>query len=343
MQGVPPHLCQLTGLILIPPRRYPVGPLDTISPPEWADSINSHVLSPILTTRSVLPLLTLQPNPSSIVLLAPSISSSLSAPFDTPEATSVGAVSSFLSSLRRQLRVLEPSPGHHTDSIDVVELRLGNIDLGRQFRDLSSGASSTSSPTRQRNAAAASVNGGHVPGTEVLTWTPQQRTLYGSSYLGSLSSSQNPLMRGSPVRTLHHAVYDALVPSPKSLLSLPGRHGRGRGNGNGDGGNGGDASSSSGGDRLHRQSKAEQVYVGRGAQTYALIGNMIPSCVIGWMFGMPGGILPRWLSSSSSPSPPPPSPPAANANANFTSHDDKDGMSSLSRSVSSSEGWEKLS
>lgn len=86
-------------------------------------------------------------------------------------------------------------------NVDVVELKLGNIDLGSQYRN----------------------SHGTVPGSDMLAWSPRQRALYGPAYMSTIE--QKPLasngpgaVRGSPSRYLHYAVFDALAPSSKSIF-----------------------------------------------------------------------------------------------------------------------------
>ncbi|KAJ5155311.1 hypothetical protein N7492_008114 [Penicillium capsulatum] len=192
--GMPPHHCQLTGLIIVPSPKFATGPVATISASSWADTVNTRLLSPILTAQVFLPLLTLRSNSSTIIFACPSISSSLSAPFAGPEVTATRAISGFATSLRQELRLLERSNVH------VVELRLGNIDLGSAYR----------SPNQ-------------ITGTEILAWSAEQRALYGSQYMSSIESrpvaSAGPsTVRGSSARGLHHAVMDALDPASHDLF-----------------------------------------------------------------------------------------------------------------------------
>ncbi|XHF98293.1 hypothetical protein AWENTII_001849 [Aspergillus wentii] len=193
--GVAPHTCQLSGLILVPSPNYASGPVATIPPSAWADSMNTRVVSPILTTQLFLPLLTLRNNNSTIILAYPSISSSLSAPYAGPEVTTAHALTGFANSLRRELKLLQHG------NVDVVELRLGNIDFGSQNRGGQS----------------------HITGTEVLAWSTQQRALYGEQYLSSIeqrpvASAGPSTVRGSPARNLHYAVQDALEPVTKNMF-----------------------------------------------------------------------------------------------------------------------------
>ncbi|PKY04780.1 DUF1776-domain-containing protein [Aspergillus campestris IBT 28561] len=235
MAGVPPHTCQLSGLILVPSPNYSTGPVATIPPSSWADTVNARLLSPILTTQLFLPLLTVRNTNSTIVLVYPSISSSLSAPFTGPEVTTTRALSGFATSLRRELSLLQHG------KIDVVELKLGNIDLGAPYRNAQ----------------------GHITGTEVLAWSAQQRSLYGPQYLSSIeqrpvASAGPSTVRGSPARSLHYAVMDALEPASRDIFG-------------------------------RKVSKSPVMFVGRGARTYSIIGEWVPAGLVGWMLGMRSG------------------------------------------------------
>ncbi|KAJ5565701.1 hypothetical protein N7535_007339 [Penicillium sp. DV-2018c] len=193
--GVPPHTCILSGLIVVPSPNYSAGPVATIPQSSWADTVNTRILSPILTTQAFLPLLTLRSNSSTIIFAYPSIPSSLSAPFAAPEVATARAISGFAASLRQELRLLERG------NVDVVELHLGNIDLGPAYR---SGQN-------------------QIAGTEVLAWNTQQRALYASQYLSSVeqrpvASAGPSIVRGSPARDLHHAIADALELTPRDMF-----------------------------------------------------------------------------------------------------------------------------
>ncbi|KAL1988067.1 hypothetical protein VTN96DRAFT_1098 [Rasamsonia emersonii] len=235
--GVQPHTCQLSGLILLPSLNYPTGPVPTIPASSWADTVNTRLLTPILITQMFLPLLTHRNTSSTILFLYPSISSSLSAPFAGPEVAVTRALSGFATSLRQELRLLQFSNGSPCN-IDVVELKLGNIDLGPQYRSAH----------------------GQVAGTDILSWSPQQRALYGPSYMSSIeqrpvASAGPSAIRGSPARNLHYAIFDSLAPAPKSIFGK-------------------------------KKRKKPVVYVGRGARTYGIIGDWVPSSLVGWMLGL---------------------------------------------------------
>ncbi|CAI7677597.1 unnamed protein product [Penicillium manginii] len=195
LPGMPPHTCQLSGVIIVPSPNFAAGPVATIPPSSWADTVNTRLLSPILTAQVFLPLLTLRNNNSTIIFAYPSISSSLSAPFAGPEVATTRAISGFATSLRQELRLLEHG------NVDVVELRLGNIDLGPSYRNAQN----------------------QITGTEVLAWSAQQRALYGPQYLSSIeqrpvASAGPSTVRGSPARNLHHALMDALEPASRDWI-----------------------------------------------------------------------------------------------------------------------------
>ncbi|KUL87459.1 hypothetical protein ZTR_04531 [Talaromyces verruculosus] len=196
--GIQPHTCQLSGLIILPSLNYPTGPIPTITASSWADTINTRLLSPILITQLFIPLLTHRNHSSSIVFLYPSISSSLSAPYAGPEVAVTRALSGFATSLRQELRLLQFGNGSPCN-VDVVEMKLGNIDLGPHYR----------MP--------------QVAGTEILAWSQHHRSLYGPSYLASVeqrpAASAGPnAIRGSPARALHNAIFDSIAPPRKSAL-----------------------------------------------------------------------------------------------------------------------------
>ncbi|KAJ5103912.1 hypothetical protein N7532_004441 [Penicillium argentinense] len=193
--GMPPHTCQLSGVVILPSPNFAAGPVATIPASSWADTVNSRLLSPILTAQIFLPLLTLRNNSSALVFAYPSISSSLSAPFAAPEVATTRAISGFAASLRQELRLLEHG------NVDVVELRLGNVDLGPSYRNAQS----------------------QIAGTEILAWSAQQRALYGQQYLSSVeqrpvASAGPSTVRGSPARNLHYALMDALEPASVNFL-----------------------------------------------------------------------------------------------------------------------------
>ncbi|KAI9828744.1 MAG: hypothetical protein M1832_001849 [Thelocarpon impressellum] len=201
--GAGPHTLHLAGVILIPDTTYPSGPISTIAPDLWSDSLNVKVLGTIATTQALLRPIH-ESRDARVLFLTPSIVASLRPPFHGPEASIVGALEAFASTLRAELR---PS------GVEVVQVKLGALDH-----------SSTHSNKRQlqpSNAARA----------DVLSWPAAARALYGRDY-SALASSSPSSVRGSPMRELHNVVFDALAPPPASSHPLLGPLGwRGRASG----------------------------------------------------------------------------------------------------------------
>ena len=88
--GAVSHRLNLTGMIVIPDSHYPTGPVESISASDWSDMLNVRLLWPFVTTKSFLPLL--RGSQARVVVLSPTIVSSLNTPFHAPEAVSASAM-----------------------------------------------------------------------------------------------------------------------------------------------------------------------------------------------------------------------------------------------------------
>jgi hypothetical protein len=161
--------------------------MSTIPPSTWADTLNTRLLTPVLTTQMFLPLMSSNKNNSStVVLLSPTIPSSLAAPFNTPEVLVTRGLEGWASSLRRELLVAAPNT---SNSIEVVQLKLGHIDL---------------EPSISQNTS-----------TEILRWDQSQRSRSASPYK-SFSRKLRSYNPGGPVTALHNAVFDAVAMNTKA-------------------------------------------------------------------------------------------------------------------------------
>lgn len=148
------------------------------------------------------------------------------------------AISGFATSLRQELGLLVSSNGNSSGVVDVVEVKIGNIELGRQYR------------RGQRH---------NNKGTELLTWKPHERALYGSPYLSSidyrLGNPVNIAPKSSPARELHYAIFDAIAPAKKTIFGWC-------------------------------KKKPRTIYVGRGSIAYSIISRIIPGGMVGWILGL---------------------------------------------------------
>lgn len=166
----------LAGIVILPGTSgYPVDPLIHLAPNDIIDTINTRLLSPILTVQQFLPLLSRfsQPSsPSSIVFAYPAIPRSLGSPNQIPEVITAASISSLTQSLGREIRAANAS-------IRLSELRLGNFDVA---------------PCKPEQA---------------LT----QQNHWHSSHRASTPSPTRAIIKGSSTRDFHNAVFDALAPA----------------------------------------------------------------------------------------------------------------------------------
>jgi hypothetical protein len=186
-------------VILFPSLSYQTSPIATIPPSNFADLFNTHLLHPILTIQSFLPLLTApRAGPESassssrapkVLVFTPSIISSINPPFHAPEATVCSALGAFTDVLAAELRPL---------AIPVTHVQLGTFD----FSGFAPGGGG--GPAR-----------GLLPApTEPLAWPESARAAYGRNFSvqasSAISAGRIRGLRGSSLRDLHAAVFDVL-------------------------------------------------------------------------------------------------------------------------------------
>ena len=220
--GARPHELSFAGLILVPDLVYSSGPIETLPAEIWSDALDSKVLKTIATVQAFLP--TICEFKSRILVLTPSIVASLRPPFHSIENTVVSALDGFSTTLDRELSTL---------GIQVCQIKLGNFDLsnfGARHHLQPIGLSRTSG------------------------WPASAKTLYAQNFITQsrvaeskgIFGENGSTSKGSSLRELHHAVFDA----------LNAKHRR----------------------RVWR--------VGRGSLAYDRIGTLVPSSIIGWMLGL---------------------------------------------------------
>jgi len=196
--GAKANYLTLKAVLLIPSLTYQTSPIATIPPSSFADLFNTHLLHPILTIQSFLPLLTsrltppekkkpAQPSTPKVLVFTPSIISSINPPFHAPEATVCSALSAFTDVLTAELRPL---------SIPVTQFQLGTFDF------------SGFTPSRSLPTA------GQASPAETLQWPEAARHTYGRNYVSQSSSAISAGrvrgMRGSSLRELHNTVFDVV-------------------------------------------------------------------------------------------------------------------------------------
>ncbi|KUJ24362.1 DUF1776-domain-containing protein [Mollisia scopiformis] len=202
-QGAKPHHLSLCSLILIPSPSYPSSPIATLSPSTLSDLLNTRLLTPILTTQTFLPLLQSSPlqhpylhtqpksqqaKKPSVLLLTPSIISSLSPSFHLPESLISTALTTFTQTLTSELLPLD---------IPVTHLQLGSFDVS-SF----SPHNKALVPTTQSQRA------------ETLKWDEGTRQAYARNFVAVSSKGAGgvgAIGKGSSLRELNNAVFDAMT------------------------------------------------------------------------------------------------------------------------------------
>jgi len=190
--GAEPHKLTLAGIVLLPDLFYPIGPLESTSAPQWAQTVQSKVQMPL--NFLVLGGISLaRSHHSKFVLVTPGIVGALAPAFHAPEALVSGALSSLALALAREL---EPQ------GIPFTHLRLGSFDT-RPLRMRSP------SPPKHRNSPRSP--GSHSPRSsqaDILSWPEEIRRAYGARFRASTTQERS---KGSSLRELYHGIFDTLT------------------------------------------------------------------------------------------------------------------------------------
>lgn len=125
IEGAPAHVLRLKGIILIPQTQSAIGSVSDLSPSVWSTALNAKVLNTIVTIQHLLPLVT--DFHSRILLLTPSVITSLRPSQHAIESTVCSALEAFAASLASELR---------PQGLHLCHFKLGNLDLpGSKTRD----------------------------------------------------------------------------------------------------------------------------------------------------------------------------------------------------------------
>jgi len=181
--GASPHHLHFRGIVLVPDLVYPNGPIEIVSPELWSDAFNAKVLNTVAVTQAFLP--TICDFKARVLMLTPSIVSSLRPPFHGVETTVVSALEGFTASLRKELGTL---------GIQVCQFKLGTFDCTH-------------------------VGGKQHMQTSTLVWPATSRKLFADNFNNQtrvarsreMFSATGSSRSGSPLRQLHNAVFDAMM------------------------------------------------------------------------------------------------------------------------------------
>jgi NAD(P)-dependent dehydrogenase (short-subunit alcohol dehydrogenase family) len=239
----------LAGLIVFPGcSGYSEGPLALLPPSDIIDTINTRLVSPLLTVQQFLPLManhsTDAKSPSSIIIAYPSIPNSLSPPRQIPECIVTTSLSAIASSLRREISAAQAN-------ITITELKLGNFDMGSLSPSPWARTTPTQSTLYQGSSSAL------ITTDRSQHWHSSQRAAHTRRTLGSHA----PFIRSSSAREFHNAIFDALSPPqifrPFGIQAL----------------------------EFSSRRKHNVVFVGTGARVYDVVGKYFPSGFVGLLMG----------------------------------------------------------
>ena len=199
-QSTTSQTLSLAGLVVLPGSSgYPVGPFLTLPPSELIDTINTRLISAVLTVQQFLPLLTNNDDNgksgSSVVIAYPSIPLSLLPPYQVPSLLTTSSLSTFAKSLRREVNM-------QSLNINITELKLGNFDLGSTYARATNTAANASHLEAQSQGQSSALT----------HWHSSQRAALQRSSLG-----QTSLVRGSALREFHNAIFDSLAPPQRFM------------------------------------------------------------------------------------------------------------------------------
>uniref|UniRef100_A0A060TAK9 ARAD1B07326p n=1 Tax=Blastobotrys adeninivorans TaxID=409370 RepID=A0A060TAK9_BLAAD len=194
--GAEPYQLSLAGVIVVPDLYFPAGPVESIRANTWSDLMYSKLLGPVFLLSGGLLDLVRRHN-SRVLLLTPTIMSSLKPAFHAPECISSAALESMALCMHRELK---------PQGIPFVHLKLGSFDV----------APGRSSPGSHARQVATSIR------ADILSWPEPIRALYSRAYQAS-AHLHSPRTTGSSMRVLNHAVFDALTQDKPKRVWYVGR------------------------------------------------------------------------------------------------------------------------
>lgn len=138
IERAPPHRLTLAGVIVIPNLESEVGLVSDLTPDTWSTALNAKVLGTIMTVQRFLPLV--ESFHSRILVITPSIISSLRPPHHAIDCTIGSALDAFSTSVAAELRLQE---------LYLSQIKLGNLDIpGSRRRVEGSPSKSRGTPIR---------------------------------------------------------------------------------------------------------------------------------------------------------------------------------------------------
>ncbi|MCJ1463655.1 hypothetical protein MMC07_002263 [Pseudocyphellaria aurata] len=179
LPNTPTHKLNLAALLVLPPMPPRTGPISSVHPASWSDTLTTQLLAPFTTLHAFLPLLTTYK--SCLLFLTPTIISSLMPASHGLENVAAGGMQSYINTAQKEFTAGE---------IHIVQLKLGIFDFGvvPMSRALI--------PVRE------DLRDGSIR---------QKIANVDAAVDAAATTATRPSVKGSPLRELHLGVFDAIV------------------------------------------------------------------------------------------------------------------------------------
>lgn len=177
--GAEAHNLQLVSVVFAPNMYFPVGPIENLSPNTWS-LINERLILYLNFFSSGL-LAIVRNQKAKIILVNPTIASSLSMAYHAPETVFYNELRHIFTTLTREL---------HHQNLSVTQVRLGNLQV---------------SSTKSTESKIASI-----VNSEIRSWNEDTRDLYAVNFSKSQFKA-NPMTasdRGASLKEFYHTLFD---------------------------------------------------------------------------------------------------------------------------------------
>lgn len=166
------HTMHFAGLVLAPCSNLPNGPLEAIDLEHVESAIDSGLKYPVSILQYFLPLL--RQHSGRIIFLNEWIIPTLHTPFYSPQVITAHSIRALARTISREV-----------PSLFTIHMRLGTFDIAQHYH------------ISQRSLRA-----------DILNWSPSLRAAYSSNFRATKVQNK---VRGTAMKELHYAVFDALT------------------------------------------------------------------------------------------------------------------------------------
>ncbi|KAK6202943.1 uncharacterized protein RJT21DRAFT_83597 [Scheffersomyces amazonensis] len=182
--GAEAHNLKLKAIVFAPSLYFPIGPIENITVSTWSRLQDKIFIYLKLFSSGLIQLS--RDQASKIIFIYPSIISSLSIPYHSPETLFQNQLRNLFTTLTREV---------HQHGLSVTQVRLGNLQISSQRNNTSNDRIST------------------LVNSEIKAWDDDIKDLYAKSFSQSQFKS-NPIKstggKGTSLRELYHTLFDLI-------------------------------------------------------------------------------------------------------------------------------------